>query len=457
MALSAKLRLDTKVANLPRGTHYAWVIVAILTLVQVIASSIGMAAGVMVVPLQDPEGGFGWSIGAIAAAITVYYLIGAIFAPISGWLGDRYGPRRMLLLGSILYIVSMLLLGIINAPWHFFITFGVLLSLTQSISMVPLMAAVNRWFRRRLGVGVGILWAAGGVGTAILAPSISYLIENVGWRDTFWSVAFLGGGTMLLLTLVFRNVPADLGLKPYGAKDDDPPELVMSKENERLRVRVFNQAIRRTGAFWNLPAIHGLGCAGHGIILIYSIVIAYDRGVSPTAAAVILSLISIFSVGSRFITPVLAERFGGKPVMVSALFVQGITVVVLFWAQDVWMFYLFALLFGMGFGGEMSAYLVVNRQYFGSGPIAITYGFQVMGALTGHAIATGLAGLVLYVTGSYTAILAMSIAFSLTGVAVIMNLEPTSRVLIPDWQDKLPPEARVAEPALAAVVPHWDD
>ena len=93
--------------------------------------------------------------------------------------------------------------------------------------------------------------------------------------------------------------------------------------------------------------------------------------------------------------------------MALALFIQGITVLVLFWAHDLWMFYIFAILFGIGFGGEMSAYLVVNRQYFGSGPIATCYGFQVMGAFAGHAVATGLAGLVLYATGSYGAILAL--------------------------------------------------
>ena len=116
----------------------------------------------------------------------------------------------------------------------------------------------------------------------------------------------------------------------------------------------------------------------------------------------------------------------------------------LFWASDVWMFYLFGALFGIGFGGEMSAYMVVNRQYFGTGPIASTYGFQMMGAFAGHAVATGLAGLVIFVTGSFGPILALSIAFSLVGALVVMTLEPCDNVLIPDWEDSLPPEARVA-------------
>lgn len=426
--------------------HYSWVIVALLATVQIIGSSIGMAAGVIVAPLSDTEGGFGWSIGMIGAALMVYYLTAAAFAPISGWLGDRYGARRMLFGGGVLYVTSMLLLGIISQPWHFFLTFGVMLSITQSISMVPLMTAVTQWFRRRLGLGVGLLWGAGGVGTAIMAPLIGYLMGAVGWQGTFWTIGIAGGSTLILLTTLFRNRPAELNLMPYGASPTDPVERVRPVAAERLRTKVYNQHIRSTKAFWNLPLIHSLGCAGHGIILIYSIPIAVQQGISLLTAAVILSLISLFSVGSRFLTPIAAERFGGKRVMVLALFIQGITVLCLFWASEVWLFYLFAVLFGIGFGGEMSAYMVVNRQYFGTGPMAMTYGFQMMGALMGHAVATGLAGLVIYVTGSFTPILVLSMAFSFVGALVILTLEPSHEVLIPDWEESLPPEARSAPP-----------
>ncbi len=137
-----------------------------------------------------------------------------------------------------------------------------------------------------------------------------------------------------------------------------------------------------------------------------------------------------------------AERAGGKPIIAAALLIQGLTVPVLFWAHEAWMFYLFGSLFGIGFGGEMSAYLVVNRQYFGMGPTSTLYGWEIMGAMLGHAVATGLAGLVLARTGSFPAVLALSMAFSFVGVLVILHLESTARVLIPHWEAALPPAAR---------------
>ena len=442
MAILTTSTLKLNPARLPGGIHFSWVIVAILAMVQIIATSISMAAGIIVAPLNDPDGGFGWSMGTIGGALALYYLVGAIFAPISGWLGDRYGPRRLMLGGSILYGVSMFLLGTVSQIWHFYLFFGVMLSITQSISMVPLMAAISGWFRRRLGLGVGILWGAGGLGTAMLAPLVGYLLGDVGWQNTFWSIGAVGGGIILLLTAVFRNSPADVGLKPYGATNNDPPEVVRNKTIEMLRLKVFNQHMRGTKAFWNLPIIHGLGCAGHGIVMVFVVPIAVDRGIDLFEATVILTIISLVSIPSRFLTPVIAERYGPKNIMATCLFIQGVTVLILFWAQDLWAFYLFSALFGLGFGGEWTGYLVINRQYFGNGPMGTCYGWQMTGALLGHAIVTVLSGLVIYVTGSFNPILVLSVAFSLAGVVVILMLEPTSHTLIPHWEDSLPPEAR---------------
>ncbi len=456
MAVTLTSSAPARVMTLSGKFHYAWVIVAILATVQMVGQSISMSAGVTVAPLNDPDGAFGWSMGTIGAALMVYYLVGALFAPISGWLGDRYGPRIVMFWSGVIYAVSMLLLGLTREPWHFFITFGMMLSVTQSLAMVPLMASVSGWFRRRLGLGVGVLWAAGGMGAAAIAPLAAFLLDQFGWQGTFWILGAAGGGITVLLTAIFRNSPADVGLKPYGAAEDYVPEPRRSKQADRLRATVFNQHIRKTRAFWNLPLIHGLGCAGHGIVLIYTIPIAIEQGISFVTAAVILSLISLLSVGGRLVTPILAERFGGKQIMAVAMFIQGITVLVLFWAQDVWSFYLFAMLFGIGFGGEMSAYLVVNRQYFGAGPISTCYGFQTMGALLGHAVATGLAGLIIYVTDSFGVILVMSMVFSFLGSLVIFNLESSARVLIPDWEKTLPAEARSGPSFSPLMVPHQE-
>ena len=426
----------------PIKIHYAWIIVSLLVAVQLVGQAIAMAAGIMVAPLNDPDGSFGWSWVTIGAGLGTFFLVAAVFSPIAGWLADRYGARKMIVAAGSLFMTSMVLFGMIDTLWQFFLVFSVMLAITQSIAMVPLIAAINVWFKRRLGLAVGLLAAASSLGSAALAPAVAALLVTVGWQNTFSTVGIVGGIMILLMVPFFRNRPSDIGIQPYGAKADDPPEIVWNGEEQKVRVKVFNLHIRKTKEFWNLPLIHSLGCVGHGIILIYSIPIAVEQGISLPAAALILSLANIFSTASRLFTPIVAERIGGKPAMAIAMAIQGLTVAVLFGANDLWAFYLFAVLFGIGYGGEMSAYPVVNRQYFGSGPIGTFYGIEMTGALLGHALAAGLGGLVIYATGSFIPILVLSMGASLAGALVVLTLAPSYRVLIPDWEQALPEEAR---------------
>ena len=108
----------------PRKLHYAWIIVSMLVVVQLVGLSIGMSAGIMVAPLKDPDGSFGWSIGTIGAALATYFLVGAIFSPFAGWLADRYGTRKMMVAAGSSFMASMLLLGMISASYGSFSWFS---------------------------------------------------------------------------------------------------------------------------------------------------------------------------------------------------------------------------------------------------------------------------------------------------------------------------------------------
>ncbi len=167
MALTNRSPFHLTPSRLPWGIHYSWVIVAVLAVVQIFGSSIFFVAGIMVTPLSDETGDFRWGVGTIGGAIALYYVFSAIYAPISGHLGDRFGARPMMLAGIIMYGLGMAALGFVSEVWHFFLFYSVFMSATASITMVPLMASISGWFRRRLGVGIGILWAVGGIGAGI--------------------------------------------------------------------------------------------------------------------------------------------------------------------------------------------------------------------------------------------------------------------------------------------------
>ena len=130
----------------------------------------------------------------------------------------------------------------------------------------------------------------------------------------------------------------------------------------------------------------------------------------------------------------MCETIGTRKIMFVFFALQGILVLMLFWTHDVWMFYLFAIVFGIGYGGETGGFPILNRQYYGQAPTGAPHGWQMAGAGLGMALGGWIGGPIFDIFGSYDIALWASIATSLAGALNIVFLEPTHSLLIPDWE-----------------------
>ena len=423
-----------------RHVHYAWVIVAVGALMRLFSSSFRSSSSILIPRLVDS---FGWSYGAVGLGFAIQWIVSGLFGPPAGWLGDRYGVRWSMRLGAVLFIVGMVLTGFMRELWQFYLFFGVILSAAMGIFQVPLTAAVTLWFRKHLGTGMGLLQSSQGIGPLVAVPIMLYIIHLFGGgldglRAAFWIPGIVGGAIILVMIKFFYNEPAQIGVRPFGAPEDEPIKAVQTGEIAGVRTKVFLKQAQKTSAFWNLIGIHFWGCAGHAIILVYLVAMAEDEGVSKGLAAGAFVTMSVTSTITRFAVPVIADRMGSKPAMAGCFFLQVAPIFLLFFAQDAWHFYLFAVLFGIGFGGEMSAFPIINRQYYGSGPIGTTYGYQMMGAGVGMAAGALIGGQLRDITGNFDATMGLSLALSMVGVISIMLLPTTKKELLPNWEDQLP-------------------
>jgi len=443
----AKFNLEpSNLVVVGRPVHYAWVIVAVGAVMRLFSSSFRSSSSILIPRLVDS---FGWSYGAVGLGFAIQWIVSGMFGPPAGWLGDRYGVRWTMRLGAVLFIVGMVLTGFMRELWQFYLFFGVILSAAMGIFQVPLTAAVTLWFRKHLGTGMGLLQSSQGIGPLVAVPVMLLIIQLFGGgidglRAAFWIPGIVGGAVILIMVRFFYNEPAQIGVRALGAPEDEPIKAVQTGEIAKIRTKVFLKQAQRTGAFWNLIGIHFWGCAGHAIILVYLVAMAEDEGVSKGLAAGAFVTLSVTSTITRFAVPVIAERMGSKPAMAGCFFLQVAPIVLLFFAQDAWHFYLFAVLFGIGFGGEMSAFPIINRQYYGSGPIGTTYGYQMMGAGVGMAAGALIGGQLRDFTGNFDATMALSLGLSLVGVISIMLLPTTKKELLPDWEDQLPGDSQPA-------------
>ena len=417
------------------GIHYAWIIIAIAAFMHMAGGSVRQAFGVLVVPLQQD---MGWSPASITLAYALGSIVGAAMAPLSGIATDRFGARKVIVAGILFFFLGAIITGAANQVWHLWVSYGIFLGVAQACFSVPILTAATAWFRSRLGVGIGLLQAAHGLGPAVMAVFLSAMIAALTWKTAFWLIGLSASTVMIGLMLFFRNEPSHLGLRPYGARVAESPQKELNTAEEKQRIRAFQVNMQGTNAFWELVAVHFLGCVGHAIVIIYIIPIAVEAGINMVSASGILGTLMAVSVLTRFLTPVVADYLGAKRAMATMFVLQGLPVLMLFWTQDLWQFYLFAVIFGIGYGGEGSAFPIINRQYFGRGPMGRSFGWQQAGAGTGMAAGAWIGGVLYVIFGSYDITVILSVLTSMAGAALILSMPPTTNLLIPDWEEAFP-------------------
>ncbi len=424
--------------------HYAWVIVAMAAAMGCITSSVRFAAAALVPHLSDPAGAFGWSYGAISLAFSLQWIILGLVSPYVGSLGDRYGVRWLLLFGAVLFIVGMVLTGMMRSLWQFYLFFGVFLGVSTTIFTLLPVSGVTLWFRRHLGIAMGVVWSFQGVGVLAFLFLIGAAFNQLGIRWIFWLPGLSGGALLLLMIRFFYNGPADIGLRPWGDLGDEPVPAPRRDETAKVRAKVFLQRAQRTVTFWNLIGIHYWGCMGHNIINVLVVAIAVDRGLSFGAAAGVLAAQQIVGVFARAAVPVVAEHWGCRVVWIVGMALQVFPLLIILFAHDAWAFYLFAVLFGIGQSTEVPTFPIANRQYYGTVPQASLYGWQNLGSGLGMGLAPVCAGILWDLTGSSLAPLLMSLGFSVMALIQAWML-PSPRVRqIPDWESHLPANLRPA-------------
>ena len=188
--------------------------------------------------------------------------------------------------------------------------------------------------------------------------------------------------------------------------------------------------IYKTDSFWHLINIHFWGCVGHSVILVAAIPMAVNQGISLVTASGVLSIIAIASIFSRFAAPIIGDKYGSKPIIFLSFLGQGLSVLLLLNATTVFDFYLFAVLFGLPYGGEGTVVPVINKQYYGRFPMGTTYGWQLFGAGIGMAIGGLIPGIVFDVTGGYVFAIWVSAISSLWGAILVLMLSNTKKMIV---------------------------
>jgi len=372
---------------------------------------------------------FKWSRDLTATMFSVHLLIYGIAAPITGFLVDRTGPRKTMVLGTILLSLGLILSRWGNQLWYFWITFGLISGAGLCmIGAVPFTTVLRNWFERKRGLAFSLLFLGSG-GAFGCYPAVAWLIDTTGWRNTYLIEGLVVGAVMIpLIVFVVRYHPRDMGLSRDGLPETQegktPPGkgtlLVVDPAWAAVDWTLSKAA--RTTRFWLCClATFSLWGINQNILLAHQVAFAIDMGYSKLYAASVLSLFGLtYAFGS--LGSLISDRIGREVTIILATIIGISGMIVLMFIQDAsqpWMLYYFSISLGVSNGlcGPTIAAAVTDifqGPRVGSIVGAVWFAFAV-----GGTIGPWLGGWLFEMTGNYfLAFMVATVLFAVAGAAI---------------------------------------
>ena len=350
---------------------YGWVIVFAGLFLSLIMFGIVDAFGVMFKPLSEQ---FQWGRDTVSMASMINWICFGLGTLVCGTLSDRFGSRRLLIVGGVLFIIGTLLMSQIQSLWHLYLAFGVIMAIGRSAAAVPLTALITKWFTRNQGLALAIAQSQN-VGPAVFAPLTVFLLSQTNWRGAY---LWLGVGALLI-------IPLALFMKDH--QEESASSQSSSRSMNRTAVMpavhlTLSQAMQ-TRVFWTLNLMVLGCCVCHSCILLHGFNHMTDVGLQAATASKVAAVMAISGMVGKIMCGMLADRIGGKWAMALFLTLQAVMIPMFINAHAVPTFFSWAVLFGLGYGGPMPVYAMLFREYFGTRSIGSILGVFFMIAAVG--------------------------------------------------------------------------
>jgi MFS family permease len=427
------MRITAGGANRVTGTRpfYGWVVVGATFVVLFLGFGTAYTFAAFFHSLRDEFDATRKDV-SLVFSITgfLYFGLGAVSGPVA----DRVGPRWVAAFGMALVGAGLLLASRAQALWQVYLTYSLGVGLGVGLAYVPAIGAVQRWFVRRRGFASGLAVAGIGVGTLVMPPLAAALIDVIGWRGAYVALAAMtllfGIGAALLL----EHSPQQRGLLPDGEAVTRQASTVESGHQPPVSHSPFptphSLAAREALRSRPFALLYGACLATSlGLFIPFAHLAAYarDQGLSDVTGAWLVALIGAGSAAGRLGLGSVADRAGRRRSLAAAFAGMGLMLVWWLAATSFWSLAVFALLFGVGYGGFVALIPALTSDYFGGRNAGAIIGVLYTGPGIGALVGPYLAGLAYDVRESYVLPIALAALANLVAVACMALLTDPAR------------------------------
>ena len=418
-----------------RNIHYGWVMVGVTFLTALISAGTVGAPGVFIVPLQQE---FGWTTAEISSALSIRFILFGLMAPFAAALLNRYGLRNVALSAQMIVAAALLASLAMTKVWHLMLLWGVVIGIGTGMTALVLGATIaTRWFVARRGLVVGIMTASVATGQLVFLPLLASLTERYGWRIALGLVCVMLGVSALLVLLMLRDRPSDVGLRPFGDTGTEP--LPVPPPNTAPIMASALGTLRDasgTRVFWLLFATFFVcGASTNGLIQVHLIPMCADFGIPQVQAASLLAAMGIFDFFGTIISGWLSDRYDNRYLLFWYYGLRGLSL--LFLPFSDFTFYglsLFAMFYGLDWIATVPPTVRLTAQRFGAERANLVFGWIFAGHQLGAGTAAFGAGLSRTLLATYLPAFfvagALCIAASLMALAISRQPKPAAAAVL---------------------------
>jgi MFS family permease len=390
---------------------YGWVIVAVCTLIMAVVYGLIYSYSVFFKPLAEH---FQWDRATVSGVYSASLIIRGAFSIGVGWLADKYGPVKITAICGFMIGLGLVLTSRVTELWQLYATYAVIEAVGLSGGFGIATAVTSRWFTKNRGLALGIVSSGVGVGTLLIVPGAERLINSFDWSGAYVIFGIVSGVVMIASAFLLKSPPANLQAEQKFGVQKPAGDVSLGKA-----IRSPQMAL--------LILVFGCIFFCVQIIIVHLYNYATDIGINPLVAASLVVTIGILSIAGRMIMGVGSDRLGNFNILIICCILLIASFVCLIFAGSLWQLYIFAVIFGFAYGGEVPQIPLFLSKFFGTKAMAALMGVILFVSNIGGALGPLVAGKIYDLDNSYRWAFILGAVISLGALIVALILKKQGR------------------------------
>ena len=396
-----------------KALNFAWIIVGFSFITLALVYAVWYSFSVFFVALLKE---FGWSRSIGAGAFSLFIILSSLIGPFMGGMVDRFGPKRVIIIGSLILGAGLALCSLTQTWWQFYIFFSAITAMgLGATGWVPNITIIQHWFKEKRGLPIGIVSSGIGIGILVCVPSVQYLIIQVGWRRTYDIMAIFIPLVVISMAIPCLKRPPKTTQLLYIDKEFSPEVIkdpLVVNEEWASQPWTVRQAIA-TKPFWLLSISLFCGNFATQSIFTHQVAFFVDRGLEALFASYFVGIVGIVSIGSKILWGVLSDKIGREVTYTIGMVcsISGIIFLVVF---NIFpcssLLYFYAFFFGMGYAVTAALPPLITADFFEGKAYGSIFGSLMVFVGMGGAFGAWFAGFIYDQVGNYLPVFIILIA-----------------------------------------------